>query len=92
MKNYEKLQVTDEEALKFIGPAVHVVDNYVIDSNGAHLSDEHRVREIMRVSSDMAAGSVWTKGKYLLIGGIMGAIYLGAGMLGYSFGKKDGEA
>lgn len=92
MKNYNKLQVSDEKALSFIDPAVHIVDTQVKDSEGKSLLDEQRIREIMKVSENMAAGSVWTRGKYLLIGGVMGALYLAAGGLGYSLGKKDGEA
>jgi hypothetical protein len=41
----------------------------------------------MRVSENMAAGSLWTRGRYLLTGGVIGALYLATGLLCYSIGK-----
>jgi hypothetical protein len=91
MKKYDKLQVSDDEALGFIDPAMYIVDTYVKDMTGKPLEGERRVREIMHTSTNMAAGSIWTIKKYLLIGGILGAAYLAAGLLGYSLGKNEDE-
>jgi hypothetical protein len=87
MSKHDKLQVSDEEALSFIEPAMHIVDSRIRNLNGEPLEDEQRVRAIMRVSENMAAGSLWTRGRYLLTGGVIGALYFATGLLCYSIGK-----
>ena len=77
-KMYKK--VNEEVAAKFKDAAAWIVDNRCTDYDNSQIIGIDRDNLISEFSEDLALGSIITKNKYLLIGGLVG-IAISAGII-----------
>ena len=83
MKKNDKMytNVTEKTISKFKDAAAWIVDIKCVDpETGIKIIGEHRDILIDEFSNDMALGSLMTKNKYLLIGGLTG-VAISAGIV-----------
>ena len=86
-KMYKK--VNDKVAEKFKDAAAWIVDNQCTELDKSPIIGTHRTDLIETYSYDLALGSIITNNKYLLIGGLTGAIVFS--IVGMFVGYKCGE-
>lgn len=74
---------------KFGKLAAYVVDSQVTDANGFALEKDHREVLINDFSYDMMIGSLSTRKKYMLLGGLIGVGFMTVSILTYKFIKFE---
>ena len=86
-KMYNK--VTEKTTSKFKDAAAWIVDVKCVEpETGIKIIGDHREILIEEFSNDMALGSLMTKNKYLLIGGLAGVTISAVSVATYAVIKK----